>query len=271
MKCILCNSRKGKRHCPAKGTLICAPCCGRLRVVEIPCPADCAYLTSGHGHQAGKKYVDQLRQEEGRDRRIRLYENMRRYRPLIDEIEKEILRYGQGLSSFHDRHVQEAIRLLRKTYRSEERGVIYEHKSADPMVSALIRAVQEMLEKLRQEPRVEPQGVRYPELHGVGGVGGPLSPAATSRRRALPDLHPQEPPRNHATLIGPEPDRALIEMTRARTRRTNPATRCPAHVWTNPARGSLTDQLKSLGANCISQRTVQRGDGDACANGKIKV
>ena len=151
MKCILCNSRKGKRHCPAKGTLICAPCCGRLRVVEIPCPPDCGYLIEGHGHQMGKKYVDQLRREVDTDRRVRLYENMRRYRPLIDEIEKEILRYGQGLSSFHDRHVQEAIRLLRKTYQSEERGVIYEYKSADPMVSALIRAVQEMLEKLRQE------------------------------------------------------------------------------------------------------------------------
>jgi hypothetical protein len=123
--------------------------------VEIPCPADCVYLTAGHGHQAGKKYVHQLRQEESTDRRIRLFENMRRYRPLIDEIEKEILRYGQGLSSFHDRHVQEAIRLLRKTYQSEDRGVIYEYKSADPMVSALIRDVQEMLEKLRQDLDLE--------------------------------------------------------------------------------------------------------------------
>ena len=155
MKCILCNSRKGKRHCPAKNTLICAPCCGRLRVVEIPCPPDCAYLIKGHGHQMGKKYVDQLRREEDSERRHRLYENMRRYRPLIDEIEMEILRYGQGLRSFHDRHVLEAVRLLRKTYRSEERGVIYEYKSTDPMVSSLIRAVQEMMEKLKEDLEME--------------------------------------------------------------------------------------------------------------------
>ena len=151
MKCILCNSRKGKRYCPAKGTLICAPCCGRMRVVEIPCPPDCAYLAEGQGRQAGKKYMRQLRLEQDPDRSLRLYENLRLYRPLFDVIELEILRYGQGLSSFHDRHVLDAVRLLRKTYRSEVRGVIYEHRSPDPVVSALVRAVHEKLEELRKE------------------------------------------------------------------------------------------------------------------------
>ena len=208
MKCILCNSRKGKRHCPAKGTLICAPCCGRLRVVEIPCPPDCGYLIEGHGHQMGKKYVDQLRREEDSDRRVRLYENMRRYRPLIDEIEKEILRYGQGLSSFHDRHVLEAIRLLRKTYQSEERGVIYEYKSADPMVSALIRAVQEMLEKLRQELELNLRAsdilncmewveseVRYHLRHPPGG-----EPYLTFIRKNHPDVAPASSDQNLIVL-----------------------------------------------------------------------
>ncbi len=151
MKCILCNSRKGKRHCPAKGTLICAPCCGRLRVVEIPCPPDCVYLAQGQGHQAGKKYIRQLRQEQDPDRSLRLYENLQRYRPLIHEIEMEILRYAQGLRSFRDRHVLEAVRLLRKTFRSEVRGVIYEHTSPDPMVSALIRVLQKRLDGLKEE------------------------------------------------------------------------------------------------------------------------
>ena len=150
MKCILCNSRKGKRHCPAKGTLICAPCCGRMRVVEIDCPPDCVYLTEGQGHQAAKKYIRQVRQEQDPHRGLRLLENMQIYRPLIDEVEKEILRYGQGLRSFHDRHVLEAVRLLRKTYQSEDRGIIYEHRSPDPMVTALIRAVRKMLEETRE-------------------------------------------------------------------------------------------------------------------------
>lgn len=155
MKCILCNSRKGKRHCPAKGTLICAPCCGRLRVVEIPCPTDCVYLAEGQGHQSGKKYIRWLRQMQDPDRSQRLYETLQLYRPLIFGIEMAILRYGQGLRSLRDRHVLEAVRLLRKTYRSEARGVIYEHTSPDPMVSALVRAVHEILEELREEMESE--------------------------------------------------------------------------------------------------------------------
>lgn len=31
MKCILCNSRKAKRYCPAKGGSICPVCCGEKR------------------------------------------------------------------------------------------------------------------------------------------------------------------------------------------------------------------------------------------------
>ena len=120
-----------------------------MRVVEIPCPPDCAYLTEGHGHQAGKKYIRQLRQEQNPERSLRLYENLQLYKPLIHEIEVEILRYGQGLRSFHDRHVLDAVRLLRRTYRSEVRGVIYEHTSPDPMVSALIRALQKLLDSLK--------------------------------------------------------------------------------------------------------------------------
>ena len=151
MKCILCNSRKGKRHCPAKGTLICAPCCGRLRVVEIPCPPDCSYLAEGQGRHRAKKYIRQLRREEDPDRSLRLYENLQLYRPLIHQIETEILRYGQGLHSFRDRHVLDAVRLLRKTYRSEVRGVIYEHTSPNPIVSALIRDLQKFMEVLEDE------------------------------------------------------------------------------------------------------------------------
>lgn len=208
MKCILCNSRKGKRHCPAKGTLICAPCCGRMRVVEIPCPPDCVYLTEGHGHQAAKKYVHQLRQEEDTERRLRLYRNLQTYRPLIDRVEVEILRYGQGLRSFQDQHVLEAVQLLRKTYRSEDRGVIYEHKSTDPMVSSLIRAVQEMLEKTREELQsslrvsdllncleVVESDVRYHLQHPPGG-----EPYLTFIRKNHPDVAPAASDQNLIVL-----------------------------------------------------------------------
>ena len=43
-KCVSCNSRKGKRSCPALGGLVCSQCCGSKREKEIDCPEDCFYL-----------------------------------------------------------------------------------------------------------------------------------------------------------------------------------------------------------------------------------
>ena len=43
-KCAACNSRKGKRNCPALGSLICSQCCGTKREKEIACSEDCFYL-----------------------------------------------------------------------------------------------------------------------------------------------------------------------------------------------------------------------------------
>ena len=43
-KCILCNSRKGKRKCKETGTLICSLCCGESRT-EAKC-AGCSFFTS---------------------------------------------------------------------------------------------------------------------------------------------------------------------------------------------------------------------------------
>jgi len=43
-KCAACNLRKGKRNCPASGSVICSQCCGDKREKEIDCPEDCFYL-----------------------------------------------------------------------------------------------------------------------------------------------------------------------------------------------------------------------------------
>ena len=52
MSCPICEKRKAKRFCPAKGEKICAVCCGTEREVSIDCPADCPYLI------AARKYED---------------------------------------------------------------------------------------------------------------------------------------------------------------------------------------------------------------------
>jgi len=67
-KCTLCNQRKGKRPCPAKGSPICPQCCARNRVTVIDCPPDCPYLgaegsmllAQGRGGDAPKASSQQI-------------------------------------------------------------------------------------------------------------------------------------------------------------------------------------------------------------------
>lgn len=68
-KCPKCNSRKGKRFCPALSAEICSLCCGEHRLRTIPCPPDCAYLEGesyqtrkrgSHAAAKGRRFIDGL-------------------------------------------------------------------------------------------------------------------------------------------------------------------------------------------------------------------
>ncbi len=149
MKCILCGKRRGKRFCPAKNAYICPQCCGQKRVVEILCPSDCGYLSTGQSYQSAKKYVSQLHQEEDPVRRKKLHQSNLKHEALLRELEGAILRYAEGLRSLRDEHISKAVDLLKDTYRTEKRGVIYEHTSPNPLTQALVRDLRDFLEGKR--------------------------------------------------------------------------------------------------------------------------
>jgi len=56
--CPICNKRKVKRFCPARGDSICAVCCGTEREVTIDCPADCPHLVASRKYDEGRRQVD---------------------------------------------------------------------------------------------------------------------------------------------------------------------------------------------------------------------
>jgi hypothetical protein len=56
--CPICNKRKAKRLCPARGDSICAVCCGTEREVSIDCPSDCPYLVASRQYDAGRREID---------------------------------------------------------------------------------------------------------------------------------------------------------------------------------------------------------------------
>jgi len=117
-------------------------------VIEIDCPSDCSYLNSGQSYQSIKKYSAQLRQEEDPIRRRKLYETSQTFGPVFAKIEQSIINYSASLQTLTDEHILEAVDLLKATYRTEEKGVIYEHTSSNPLVQALVRDLKMALEKI---------------------------------------------------------------------------------------------------------------------------
>lgn len=152
MKCVVCGQRKGKRNCPAKGGLICAQCCGEKRVIEIACPADCPHLTSGQTYQGIKQYVALLNREENGARRRVLYETLAQWGHLIEEIERAIVAYSADLRALRDNDIRQAAETVRQTYETEERGLIFEHSSSNPLAQSLARELRQRLEELKGEP-----------------------------------------------------------------------------------------------------------------------
>lgn len=151
VKCVKCSQKKGKRSCPALGQLICANCCGEKRVSEIPCPPDCSFLASGQAYHWRKKYVSILDRELDNRKRQMLYETTQQFHQLLSAIERVVVAYASGLKSLRDRDVRQALELLKETYATEAKGVIYQASSSNPLAQSLSRELYEFLEKQREE------------------------------------------------------------------------------------------------------------------------
>lgn len=150
MKCVVCGKVKGKRFCPAKKGQICPTCCGEKRVLEIPCPEDCQYLSSGLSYQLLKKRVGALQHEDDPLLRRKYYDVHSNYPDILTGLEEAIIRFAQGLRSLRDRQVQDSVTLLLKTYKTEQSGLIYEHTGSDPIVNSLARDLKTFLEEHRK-------------------------------------------------------------------------------------------------------------------------
>lgn len=151
VKCVKCDQKKGKRSCPALGKLICTHCCGEKRVSEIPCPPDCSFLASGQAYHWRKKYASILDRELDHRKRAMLYETTQQFHQLLGAIEWVIVAYASGLKSLRDRDILQALALLKETYTTEAKGVIYEASSSNPLAQSLSREVHEFLEKQREQ------------------------------------------------------------------------------------------------------------------------
>lgn len=161
MKCILCEKRKAKRPCPAKNSLICAQCCGEKRVLEIDCPENCEYLKAGREREADDytKHIQSMdRAARERHRKV-LFD----HRDVIAHLEYAISRQRILSRDLCDKDVIQAVDTLLETYRTEDKGVLYERTEDNLRIESLRRELREIIESHRNPEGEEAKGIVDPK------------------------------------------------------------------------------------------------------------
>jgi hypothetical protein len=148
--CPSCNQRKARRACPALSQTICTVCCGTKRLVEIRCPADCAYLNAAREHPAAV-----VRKQQERDVAM-LLPSIRhlteRQHQLFFLFHSVIARHTpEGFGRVNDEDVAEAASAMAATLETAARGVIYEHAPQSPIAQGLARAMKTMIDEIRAQ------------------------------------------------------------------------------------------------------------------------
>jgi len=184
--CPLCHARKGKRSCPALGQTICAACCGTKRLVEIACPASCAYLSSARTYPAA---VIQRRQDRDLQFMLPLLANLTedQHRLLIYFL--AVIGRGAGASeaSLIDQDVAEAASTAAATLETAGKGIIYQHQASSIPAQHLADEINRALEEIAARA-----GSRRSRLERDAAVA--LRQIATGAANAQKALPGDEPP-----------------------------------------------------------------------------
>jgi hypothetical protein len=161
MKCVLCEQKKAKRFCPGKSTHICPQCCGEKRVLEINCPESCEYLKAGRERE-GEEYSKRLSSLDP-TKKEKYQRLLRDYQDVMVHIEYAISRERLLSRDLEDKDVLQAISVLLDTYKTEDKGVLYEKTSEDLRVEPLRRELRSIIESFRNPEKKGEQGVVDPQ------------------------------------------------------------------------------------------------------------
>jgi hypothetical protein len=124
LACPICNSRKVKRFCPARGESICSVCCGTEREVTIDCPGDCPHLVASRQYDEGRRQVDWSKVPFA-DARIPI-EFAQSHTALLAAVLSSIWEYARDHRQVVDTDVIAALQALGETYRTLSSGLYYE-------------------------------------------------------------------------------------------------------------------------------------------------
>ena len=179
-------------------------CCGTKRVVEIPCPSECAYLATAREHPAAavvrrnERDVALLVQcvRDLNDRQSRIFVLVSRF----------LLRYEPPeLQPLVDDDVAEAAAALAATFETAARGVIYAHRSASLSANRLAGALKQMLADEGKQTSSAFERDAAIVLRRIEAAARQARTAEPPNRRALVDILGRVigPPENEAARVQP--------------------------------------------------------------------
>jgi len=144
MKCLLCQSRKAKRFCPAKGGQICPVCCGTKREIEIDCPSDCVYLHAGREYETTKLARTSLPPR----RTERLWEAsfLNAHYPLMMAVSQVIVGFRHRSPELADVDLQATLDSLLQTFNTLEKGIYYDSAPDRMIQKELYLGIKQFLE-----------------------------------------------------------------------------------------------------------------------------
>jgi hypothetical protein len=145
--CKICESRRGKRFCPAVHGEICSLCCGREREVTLHCPLDCEYLQAARKHDRPVE----LNPDEIPNRDIAVPATfVRDHEELTIGVSQAVIGAAFQTPGAVDYDLREAFAALIRTQRTLESGLYYETRPDNPIAAELCRRIQAGIAEFRR-------------------------------------------------------------------------------------------------------------------------
>lgn len=166
MICILCNSRKAKRRCPAAQGDICPQCCAEQREQTLDCPLDCEYLIESRKHERVHSHPP----ASGSHPEVEITDDFMNRNDML--LQFMTLCIGSAVFStpgVTDADVREGMDATIQTLKTAQSGLIYETKPANPFAASIQEKLTSEIERLRKAVNEQAGGValRDKDILGV--------------------------------------------------------------------------------------------------------
>lgn len=127
---------------------ICPSCCAEKRVIEIDCTPDCTHL-AGSFFQHQKRLASIAESLPDSRRRREYFEVLDHLRGVVWVFEQFLVEWMVRPTALTDREAAEIYRIVRESYETESRGLLFQETSPNPLVQSAVRHLREKIEEFR--------------------------------------------------------------------------------------------------------------------------